>query len=153
MHTCTCLSLRCVPLFVTPWTVAHQAPLSMGFSREEYWNRLPFPFLGDLPHPGFEPGSPALQAVSLPSELPGKPPEYAWSLDLYILLGPKCLGFVGKISDFLEELYAFLPLSLVGYTFLPMRTVFSTGRCFYDIIFYEQIEAELRRKNIGFLLL
>ena len=49
--------------------------------------------------------------------------------------------------------YAFLPLSLVGYTFLPMRTVFSTGRRFYDIIFYEQIEAGLRRKSIGFLLL
>ena len=72
---------------------------------------------------------------------------------MYILLGPKCLGFVGKISDFLEELLCFCPLSLVGYTFLPMRTVFSTGRCFYNVIFYEQIEAELRKKSIGFLLL
>ena len=47
-------------LFMTPWTVAHQVPLSMGFSREEYWNGLSFPSLGDLPDPGIEPRSPAL---------------------------------------------------------------------------------------------
>ena len=61
-----------VRLFVTPWTVAHQAPLSMGFSRGEYWSGLPFPSPGDLPDPGIEPGSPALQADALPSEPPGK---------------------------------------------------------------------------------
>ena len=54
-----------------PWTVAHQAPLSMGFSRQEYWSGLPFPTPGDLPDPRIEPGFPALQADSLPS----KPPE------------------------------------------------------------------------------
>ena len=53
-------SLICVQLFVTPWTVAHQAPPSMGFSRQEYWNGLPFPYPGDLLNPGIEPGSPAL---------------------------------------------------------------------------------------------
>ena len=63
-----------VQFFATPWTVAHQAPLSMGFSRQEYWSELPFPSLGDLPDPGMEPRSPALQASSLSSELPGKPP-------------------------------------------------------------------------------
>ena len=51
-----------------PWTVAHQATLSMEFSRQEYWSGLPFPTLGDLPNPGIEPGSPALQADALPSE-------------------------------------------------------------------------------------
>ena len=66
-------SLSRVRLFVTPWTVAHQAPPSMGFSREEYWSGLPFPSPGDLPNPGIEPRSPALQAVALPSEPPGKP--------------------------------------------------------------------------------
>ena len=50
------------------WTVAHQAPLSMGFSRQEYWSGLPFPSPGDLPDTGIEPGSPALQGDSLPSE-------------------------------------------------------------------------------------
>ena len=58
-----------VRLFMTPWTVALQAPLSMGFSRQEYWSGLPFP-PGDLPDPGIEPGSPALQADSLPYEPP-----------------------------------------------------------------------------------
>ena len=52
--------LSCVQLFVTPWTVAYRAPPSMGFSRQKYWSRLPFPYPGDLPNPGIEPGSPAL---------------------------------------------------------------------------------------------
>ena len=50
---------------MTPWTVARQALLSMGFSRREYWSGLPFPSPGDLPNPGIEPGSPALWADSL----------------------------------------------------------------------------------------
>ena len=58
-------SLSRVRLFATPWTVAHQAPLSMGFSRQEYWSGLPFPSLGDLSNPGIEPRSPALQAEML----------------------------------------------------------------------------------------
>ena len=66
-------SLSRVRLFVTPWTVAHQAPPSMEFSRQEYWSGLPFPSPGDLPNPGIEPGSPALQTDALPSEPPGKP--------------------------------------------------------------------------------
>ena len=66
-------NVSCVRLFVTPWTVAGQAPLSMGFSRQEYWSGLPFTSPGDLPDLGTEPRSPALQADSLPSELPGKP--------------------------------------------------------------------------------
>ena len=53
--------------------VAYQDPQSMGFFRQEYWSGLPFPSLGDLPDPGIEPGSPALKAGTLPSELPGKP--------------------------------------------------------------------------------
>ena len=61
-----------VQLFGTPWTVAHQAPLFMEFSRREYWSWLPFPSPADLPDPGIKPRSPALQADSLPSELPGK---------------------------------------------------------------------------------
>ena len=64
-----------VRLFATPWTVAHQAPPSMGFSRQEYWSGLPFPSPGDLPDPGIEPRSPSLQADALPSEPPGKPAE------------------------------------------------------------------------------
>ena len=58
---------------MTPWTVAYQAPPSMGFSRQECWSGLPFPSPGDLPDPGNKPGSPALCADALPSEPPGKP--------------------------------------------------------------------------------
>ena len=66
-------SLSRVRLFATPWTVAYQAPLSMGFSRQEYWSGLPFPSPGDLPDPGIEPTSPTLRADALTSEPPGKP--------------------------------------------------------------------------------
>ena len=51
------MHFSCVQLFVTPWTIARQAPLSMGFSRHEYWNGLPFPSPGDLPDPGIKPAS------------------------------------------------------------------------------------------------
>ena len=62
----SCLTLA------TPWTVACQVPLSLGFSRQEYWSGLPFPSPGDLPNPGVKPKSPSLQADSLGTELPGK---------------------------------------------------------------------------------
>ena len=65
-------SLSRVQLFVPLWTVAYQAPPSMGFSRQESWSGLPFPSPGDLPDPGIELGSPTLQADALPSDPPGK---------------------------------------------------------------------------------
>ena len=65
-------SLSHVRLFATTSTVAYQASLSMGFSRQEYRSRLPFPSPGDLPDPGIEPGSPSSEADALTSELPGK---------------------------------------------------------------------------------
>ena len=71
-----------VQLFVTPWTISCQAPLSMEFSRQEYWSGLPFPFPGDLPNPRITPTSPVLQAEALPSEPPGKP-----SLGAAVLMG------------------------------------------------------------------
>ena len=74
-----------VRLFVTPWTVAYQASLSMGFSRQEYWSGLPFPSPGDLPDPGIELGSPAFQADALTSEPPGKPFSKWTEYDLSLL--------------------------------------------------------------------
>ena len=88
-------SLSCVRLFVTPWTVAHQAPPSMGFSRQEYWSGLPFPSSGDLPDPGIEPRSPALQADALTSEPSGKPDGY--TVSLYFLM---TIAFIVKSSFF-----------------------------------------------------
>ena len=68
-----CVSHSVVPdSFATPWTAIHQVPLSMRYSRQGYWSGLPFPSPGDLPNPGIEPGSSALQANSLPAELQGK---------------------------------------------------------------------------------
>ena len=67
------LVTKSCPTLATPWTVALQAPLSFGFSRQEYWSRLPFLSPGDLPNPGIKAGSPVLQADSLLTELRGKP--------------------------------------------------------------------------------
>ena len=61
------------PTLVTPLTVTCQSPLSLGFSRQGYWNGLPFPSPGNIPNPGIEAGSPALQVDSLWTELRGKP--------------------------------------------------------------------------------
>ena len=69
-------SLSRVQLFVIPWTAAHQAPLSMGFSRQEYWSGLPFPSPEDLSDPGIKPRSLALQADALTSEPPGRPRDF-----------------------------------------------------------------------------
>ena len=59
---------------LTPWAIALQAPLSMGFPRQEYWHGLPFPSPGDPPNPGIEPASPALAGRFFTTEPPGKPP-------------------------------------------------------------------------------
>ena len=69
MLSCSCH----VQLFVMLWTIAQQAPLSMGFSRQEYWSGLPFPSPWDLPDPGIEPASPALPGRFFTAEPPGKP--------------------------------------------------------------------------------
>ena len=70
----SCPVVSSVWLFTTPWTAAHQAPLSTGFPRQEYWSGLPFPSPGDLPHPGIEPRTPALRTDSLLSEPQGLEP-------------------------------------------------------------------------------
>ena len=70
---CVCVSHSVMFDSAAPWTIAHQAPLSMGFSRQEYWNEDPFPSPEDLANLGIEPRTPALQAGSLSSVPPGKP--------------------------------------------------------------------------------
>ena len=71
------------PTLHDPWTVAHQALLSMGFPWQEYWNGLPFPSPRDLPHSGIQPGSPALKTDSILSDPPEKP-IYIYIYDLFI---------------------------------------------------------------------
>ena len=72
-----------VQLFATPWTIAYQSPLSMAFSRQEYWSGFPFLSPGDLPDPGIEPGSPTLQADALLSE-PPQLATYCLVCELYL---------------------------------------------------------------------
>ena len=81
VHACVCAQLLShVQLFSTPWTVAHQAPQSMEFPRQEYWHGLPVPSPGDLPDPGIEPSSPVSPVLAggfLTNKPPGKPQEIA----------------------------------------------------------------------------
>ena len=92
-------SLSCVWLFATPWTVAYQAPLSMEFSRQEYWSGLPCPSSGDLLNPGSKPRSPALWAEALPSE----PPVYIGKCLCTWSFSPKSSNF--SRTDLLEVDY------------------------------------------------
>ena len=79
-------SLSHVRLFVTPWTVAHEAPISIEFSRQEYWSELPFSSPGDLPDPGIEPGSSVLQADSLPLSHWGIPILLLYLQKIFLIL-------------------------------------------------------------------
>ena len=90
-----CQSLNRVQLFVTPWTVACQTSLFMGFSRQEYWSGLSFPSLDDLPNPGIEPGSLALQADSLLCEPAGNP-SLVFLVDRkqYLIAILMCISFI-----------------------------------------------------------
>ena len=101
--------LSCSWLFATPWTVAYQAPPSIGFSRQEYWSGLPFPSPGDLPNPGIKPGSPALQTDALPSEPSGKHlPKFMFiatvMLSSHLILWQSLLPLIfPSIRDFSDE--------------------------------------------------
>ena len=110
--------------FATPWTVARQAPLFMGFPRQEYWSGLPFPPPGDLPDPGIIPLSPALHADSLPSKPPGKPNPIV-SITIYLLMSLRFLPLVQNSSG-LQTYILLLLLPCVSHRFLS-RPVFITS--------------------------
>ena len=93
-----------VPLFATPWTVACQVPPPTGFSRQEYWSGFPFPSPEDLPDPGVEPRSPALQADCLPSEPPEKSltiqrQNQTLSIHMHVILRGFQKPHLGEISE------------------------------------------------------
>ena len=102
----------CVPLFATLWSVALQAPLSMGFSRQEYWGVLPFFSARYLPNPGVKPGSPVFQADALPSETPGKPIFQCISIIIWIQ------HFTTMFSNVFNFIYFFLAQSRLKLVYL-----------------------------------
>ena len=114
-----------VRLFVTPRTVAYQAPPSMGFSRQGYWNGLPFPSPGDLPNPGTEPRSPTLQADTLPSEPRGKPQGNLLSERIVGIICTSCFNTlffrVRKLSPnaFVMTMWEEHPLAITCTCILP----------------------------------
>ena len=122
--------LSCVWLFVTPWTIARQAPLSMGFSRQKYWSGLPFPSPGDLPDPGIKHASPPLIGGFFTTEPPGKPRGILkWSANLHRAEGSRKLIYTqslavwGRLSSFLHFLVVFLSREF-GLCF-PLRRIWS----------------------------
>ena len=111
---CDVKSLSCVRLFATPWTVAYQAPPSIGFSRQEYWSRLPFPSPGALPDPGTEPVSPALAGGFLTTEPPGK--HFLFSLTNIQLKLSICFNYKSRpqIAAALMGLVHLSPTEAIG---------------------------------------
>jgi len=107
---CVCVwqSLSHVRLFVTPWTVTCQAPLSMEFSRPGYWSGLPFPSPGDLPNPGIKPMSPTLQVDSLPAEPQGKPKYVCLFYYCYVKSLSNCLFFSFYLKTSLAQILSLL---------------------------------------------
>ena len=103
--------------------IACQAPLSMEFSRQEYWRGLPFPPIGDLPDPGIKPKSPALQADSLPSEPPGKPNLFVLSFSHTYEI-KKCLLLGKKVMTNLDSILKSRDISLPTKVHLVKRMVF-----------------------------
>ena len=92
----------------TPWTEAHQAPLSMGLSRQEYWSGLPFPFPGDLFHLGIKPRSPALQADCLPTQ--------PWVLIYIYIIKLNIICIIMSVN----RIYIYHSIPLGGTLFIPI---------------------------------
>ena len=125
-------SLSHIRLFATLWTVAYQAPLPMGFSRQEYWCGLPFPSPGDLPDPGMESWSLILQADTLPSEPPGnklinlisdssafsKSSLYIWKFSVHVLLKPVLKDFEHYLAGVWNECNCAVVWVFFGVAFL-----------------------------------
>ena len=118
-------SLSHVRLFVTPWTVAYQAPPSMGFSRQEYWSGLPFPSSGDFPDPGIEPGSPEFQADALTSPDTGTAASIRLDQDLLQQTQPGALQILSALHATCSSAIRLLLLlfSLKLCLFVTPRTV------------------------------
>ena len=123
-------SLSHVRMFVIPWTAALQGPLSMEFSRQEYWSGLPFSPPEDLPNPRIKPLSPALQADSLPSEPPGKPLSDTGFANIFFL------PFYGLSLHFLTE--SFL-VSFETQKILILMQPYFTGLLFNFLYFHDLI--------------
>ena len=111
------LVAKLCPTLATPWTEAHQAPLSMEFPRQEYWSGLPFPSPGGLSDPGIEPGSPALQADYLLTEPQGKPLVRLYN-PLIIVLNLVC-NILSRVLFFRPKL--FFPKKAVLFFFLLIK--------------------------------
>ena len=128
-------SLSRVRLFAAPWAVAYQAPPSMGFSRQECWSGLPFPSPGDLPDPGIEPGSPALQADALLSEPPGKTSDklylhipglfMAWSPESLCPFQNQKMLFSSFNHRSFEDVPTFLPTASSSNSLVKLKQHFS----------------------------
>ena len=106
---------------MTSWTVAHQAPPSMGFSRQEYWSRLPFPPPRDLPNPGIKLRSPALQADALTPEPPGKPIFMNIDVDIAIAIYPKSPWASKKSPSYFSIFQA--SDYIVVFTWIPIKGI------------------------------
>ena len=130
MGACLLICLNYIRLFMILWTITHQAPLSMGFSRQEYWSRLPCPPPGDLPNPEIEPRS-ALQVGSLLSQPPGKPLTVQVSEFQDSIL----FQFCSQTFQYCSEIISFLSNCQIQ----PIVTNICYEHSFFSILLYDQV--------------
>ena len=130
--------------FATPWTVAHKAPLSMGFPGQEYWSGLPFPLLGNLPNPGIEPMSPELAGGFFTAEAPGKPSFSRLGLTKLRSL------FQKSYSDWLDVYYVFPHIQYTSDR-IEVYTKTEGGRSvtlFHSEVIVVQVQAGTKQRKI-----
>ena len=130
MPVCVLSHFSHVQLFSTLGTIVCQAPLSMGFSRQEYWNGLPFPSPGDLPDPGIEPGFPTLQADSVLSEAPGKQVLLTGNVDRYNIDTELVLGRARLSGCFLLTVQVVMTVCLC--VMKDSEAAFGLGKGYWD---------------------
>ena len=139
-----CAVLSCfsrVQVLVTLWTVAHRA-LSMGFSRQEYWSDLPCPLPGDLPDPGIEAGSPALQADSLPLSYQGSPLYTYISICVYVYIYIWCFFRFFSIIGYYKILSVLYSRSLLSILYILVWS------CQYQTPNYPLLSSRKKMKNL-----
>ena len=132
-------------LFAVPWTVAHQAPLSMGFSRQEYWSALPFPFPGNLSNPGIEPTflmSPALAGEFFTTNTTWGALQWMWGISKLELLADSCLpetswhyGYLNQTAVCLWRIWCRAGNSIFTVYFSPLQAIWPWN---YYFLFYKR---------------
>ena len=145
-------SLSRVRLFATPWTVAYQAPPSMGFSRQECWSGLPFPSPGDLPDLGIEPGSPALRQTLYRLSYQGRPDKYYHWPMMTVINDQTVLCFTGFLFTLVWNKCFSLKKKSYAKSFAPITITLNIGEDIKEKYIFPQVGFSVRKLRLTWTL-